>query len=202
MTDTTPIQTTLDSRIEAKPLAELLPPIVDALPSPTGNCETINPYATKDRSNGNSKHLKPIQKGEVRNPKGNPRIKEIGLANSGMQKIKRVYAEEGYSPDQVARRMTHWLNMPYERAVKTYNNPKTPLFERLGISIIIKATENAEYGKLGNLLDRIIGPVIQHSTQDIRSLTVTAKADADLLRRIQTDLQQGKPLDNKDNTTT
>lgn len=187
-------QTTIDERTEAKHISEALPSIMSDMPPATGNMPA--PYVKKDRSNGNTKNLKPIQKGEIRNPKGNPNIKAIGLANSGMQRIKKVYAEEGYSPDQVARRMTTWLNMPYDRALKTMSNPKTPLFERLGLSIIIDATQNANTSKLGNLLDRIIGPVIQHTSAEVRTLSVTAKADVQLLTRIQSDMQAGKLIVN------
>lgn len=177
-------ETALEDRTEAKLIAEVLPPIIDkAMPAERPK---------KDRSNGNYKNLKPCKAGEVRNPRGNPEHKPY-LAN--VRKVRALYAREGFSADDVAYRMTGWLKMPYGKAIKKMNDDKTHLFERLGISILIHATENGDTSRLNSLLDRIIGPVIQHTSADIRTLSITGKADIDLLARIQGDLKQGKPLE-------
>lgn len=170
-------ETTQDTMEGIRHIADTLPPLP----------------MKKDRSNGGINRIKPAQKGEVRNPKGNP---EHNPGAYSMRKVRTLYAREGFSPEDVARRMTGWLSMPYGKAKKKLEDDKTQLFERLGISIIIGATEHGDTSKLNTLLDRIIGPVIQHTSADIRTLSVTAKADVDLLTRIQTDMQSGKLIVN------
>lgn len=182
------------------PIAEILPKTVAKLKEKGNSTQerialTMAAHTKKDRSNGGAERLKPVQikKGEVRNPRGN-------VNAYSMSRVRSLYAREGFSPEQIAKRMTQWLCLPYGQACDMMMDDKTELFERLGISILIHATESGDTNRLDRLLDRIIGPVIQHSTADVRTLSVTAKADVDLLTRIQSDLKQGKPV-TLDNTT-
>lgn len=151
---------------------------------------TPNPNR-KDRSHGGGERIKAhaVKPGEVRNPTGK------GLMPGGnAQKLRSLYAKQGFSPEQVAMRMTEWLKMPYGKVLQKLNNDKTQMFERVGLSILVNAANDGDTTRLDKLLDRIIGPVIQRSEIQSQTLTVSANADLDLLKRIQLDLHNGKPL--------
>lgn len=153
----------------------------------------------KDRSNGGTQRLAAVQMKQgdaARNPKGinTPYGTTDGKPSfASIRKVRSLYAREGFSPEEVAGRMTAWLQLPYGKAVEKMNNDKTQLFERLGISILIHATEAGDTQRLDKLLDRIIGRVVERSETQVQSLNVTAQADIDLLKRIQLDLKH-KPI--------
>lgn len=108
-----------------------------------------------------------------------------------MRRVRSLYSQEGFSPEQIARRMTAWLQMPVGKAVEATKNPKTEMFEMLGISIMLKAAETGDTSRLGVLLDRIIGPVLQRTEINTSSININAKADYELLSRVQSDIASG-----------
>lgn len=88
---------------------------------------------------------KRFQPGQSGNPGGRPKLPEE------LRKIKELHAEE------VKRLFAKYARMTKEEVHAALNDQKTPIFEMVIASGLVKAVKEGDYTRLNFILDRTIG---------------------------------------------
>lgn len=93
----------------------------------------------------NEQNLRPIQKGEVRNPYGRPR------------KFVSALKEQGYKASEVNDAIQVLMSMTLEELKDVYNNPEATVLEKTVASAIRKSIEKGSLYSIETLLTRVYG---------------------------------------------
>lgn len=93
----------------------------------------------------NEQNLRPIQKGEVRNPNGRPR------------KFVSALKEQGYKASEVNDAIQVLMSMTIDELKDVYNNPQATVLEKTVASAIRKSIEKGSLYSIETLLTRVYG---------------------------------------------
>lgn len=93
----------------------------------------------------NEQNLRPIQKGEVRNPYGRPR------------KFVSQLKEQGYKASEVNDAIQVLMSMTLEELKDVYNNPQATVLEKTVAAAIRKSIEKGSLYSIETLLTRVYG---------------------------------------------
>jgi hypothetical protein len=93
----------------------------------------------------NNENLKPIQKGETRNPNGRPR------------KYVSLLREQGYKLSEVNDTIQVLISMTIDELKEVYTNPKATILEKTIASAIRKSIEKGSLYSIETLLTRVYG---------------------------------------------
>jgi hypothetical protein len=93
----------------------------------------------------NNENLRPIQKGETRNPNGRPR------------KYVSLLREQGYKLSEVNDTIQVLISMTIDELKEVYTNPKATILEKTIASAIRKSIEKGSLYSIETLLTRVYG---------------------------------------------
>ena len=93
----------------------------------------------------NNENLKPIQKGEIRNPNGRPR------------KYVSELRAQGYKLSEVNDAIQVLMSMTIDELKEVYTNPKATVLEKTIASAIKKSIEKGSLYSIETLLTRVYG---------------------------------------------
>jgi len=93
----------------------------------------------------NNENLKPMQKGETRNPNGRPR------------KYVSLLREQGYKLSEVNDTIQVLISMTIDELKEVYTNPKATILEKTIASAIRKSIEKGSLYSIETLLTRVYG---------------------------------------------
>ena len=93
----------------------------------------------------NEKNLKPVQKGEIRNPNGRPR------------KYVSLLKEQGYKLSEINDTIQVMMSMDMEELKTVWDNPKATILEKTIAAAMRKSLEKGSLYSLDTLLTRVYG---------------------------------------------
>lgn len=111
----------------------------------------------------NEKNLKPIQKGEVRNPNGRPK------------KLKGLLTRQGYKLSEINDTIQIMMLMDLEDLKKTFEDPKSTILEKTVANALRKSMEKGKLDSMETLLTRVYGRPKEKLEQEINVNNHTIK---------------------------
>jgi poly-beta-hydroxyalkanoate depolymerase len=126
----------------------------------------------------NEHNLKPVQKGEIRNPNGRPR------------KYVSLLKEQGYKLAEINDTIQAMMSMDLEELKTVWDNPKATILEKTIASAMRKSLEKGSLYSLETLLTRVFGKPKE---------TVDTTNKTELTGKIQVEvITSGVPLANRE----
>jgi len=107
--------------------------------------------------------LKPIKKGEVRNPNGRPK------------KLKGLLQREGYKISEINDTIQIMMNMDVEELKKIFSDPKSTILEMTVANALRKSMEKGKLDSMETLLTRVYGKPKEKVEQEINVTNHTIK---------------------------
>jgi hypothetical protein len=105
--------------------------------------------------NKGHRNLKPIQKGEVRNPNGRPK------------KMKTLLGRQGYRLSDINDTIQIMMLMDLEELKKVFEDPKSTILEKTVANALRKSMEKGKLDSMETLLTRVYGKPKEKLEQEI-----------------------------------
>jgi len=111
----------------------------------------------------NEGNLKPIRKGEVRNPNGRPK------------KLKGILQREGYKLSEINDTIQIMMNMDLEDLKKIFEDQKSTILEKTVANALLKSMVKGKLDSIETLLTRVYGRPKEKVEQEINVTNHTIK---------------------------
>jgi hypothetical protein len=138
--------------------------------------EKNKPKTIKGKHGGT---LKPIQKGEVRNPIGRPR------------KYVSQIIDKGFTKREIEDTFSNLLTLTFDQLKRVFNDDRATMLEKIVAASLTKSVQRGSLDVIETMLSRVHGkPVTQIAGKDGESLNIAPVinvidiATADALKRI------------------